>query len=672
MWYPAYVPLVRGVWKTVMHPRLLPVMPSLPVSLVVFALVGSAQTGYAQQPATPNSPNTLVANSVPQPQSGATQNLTDSENATVPVRAVRIVGSQVVSASEVETAALRTLQSPSEGLTNRTQAQVVRSLADAVRAYYTERGYTLARVVGAEVDAQGTLTLTVTEGRIRSVRVKGNSRTRTRTVQSAIALGVGDVYNEKKAAQDRTRLARLGIFADVSVAPQVGSDDEPKTKSKPAPSTGPTAPAPIPGPTNPTTDPATPVQSAPVAPPPTPTETPEQTPAPPPDATAPQPPAPATPPAEPLPEAQPIVPLPTDVGEVDLVVRVQERSTGNVAATVGYADGAGAVGFVDLSEGNLFGTAHRASLQWQRTTQSRFRDDGTVERGDSRSAFEFGYEIPSLRPGSLAFGADVYNKNTVFLPFFAGGQETIRTYERRRGVRARVGTLLGGTGGGSTTGLFLTTRRDEVGYDTIPDRVSNVPINDVLNSRGTIGAFGLQLLADGRDVVDNPARGYRHTFSFEQSARGLFGGNRAFRQFTLDLRQYTPLLIGRPNPDPKKPVPVLAARVLTGVITGDVPLSEQYFLGGFDLLRGYDLFSIRGERMILATVEGRVPLSPGLQGVVFSDAGNAWRTGQRLGARDLRASVGLGLRFLSPIGPIRLDAAYGSRFQTYVSLGQSF
>jgi outer membrane translocation and assembly module TamA len=38
----------------------------------------------------------------------------------------------------------------------------------------------------------------------------------------------------------------------------------------------------------------------------------------------------------------------------------------------------------------------------------------------------------------------------------------------------------------------------------------------------------------------------------------------------------------------------------------------------------------------------------------------------------MKASVGAGLRFLTPIGPIRLDLAYGSRLQTYVSLGQSY
>ena len=103
-----------------------------------------------------------------------------------------------------------------------------------------------------------------------------------------------------------------------------------------------------------------------------------------------------------------------------------------------------------------------------------------------------------------------------------------------------------------------------------------------------------------------------------------------------------------------------------------MPLSEQFFLGGFDMLRGYDLFSVRGDRMFLATTEVRVPMGNGLQGVVFTEVGNAWKPETDLSLSGLRSSFGIGLRFLSPIGPIRLDAAYGSRFQTYISLGQSF
>jgi outer membrane protein insertion porin family len=113
-------------------------------------------------------------------------------------------------------------------------------------------------------------------------------------------------------------------------------------------------------------------------------------------------------------------------------------------------------------------------------------------------------------------------------------------------------------------------------------------------------------------------------------------------------------------------------RLLGGFSQGDVPLSEQFFLGGFDLLRGYDLFSIRGERAALGVVETRLPLGEGLQGVIFSEVGGAWQQANRFSFNNFRASAGVGIRFLSPIGPIRLDAAYGSRLFTYISLGQSF
>jgi outer membrane translocation and assembly module TamA len=119
---------------------------------------------------------------------------------------------------------------------------------------------------------------------------------------------------------------------------------------------------------------------------------------------------------------------------------------------------------------------------------------------------------------------------------------------------------------------------------------------------------------------------------------------------------------------------VFAVRLLGGSATGGgrVPLSEQFFLGGYELLRGYDLYSIRGDRMLLASAEARIPLSAGVQGALFADAGNAWAPGARASLSDLRAGVGIGLRFLTPIGPLRLDAAYGNELKTYVSLGQAY
>jgi outer membrane protein insertion porin family len=426
------------------------------------------------------------------------------------------------------------------------------------------------------------------------------------------------------------RLGRLGIFADISVAPQVPGTPEEAPPSGENGSTG-TDRKP--------NDPPTAKQT---------TVPPETTGVPPP--------------------AQPWIPPEDAVGQIDLVIRVKDQPTVNVAATVGYADSIGAVGFLDLSENNLLGTGHRVSVEWQRSAQTAINADGTLQTTDSRSAAGFSYQIPPLGLRSIAFGLDVYNRNTVFLPYFAGGRETIRSYERRSGARVQVGKLFSDVVSG-----FLTLRRDRVGYDPIPDSL-NPPLDRLATAQGTVGALGLNLVADGRDAADAPQRGYRYEVQFERAANVL-GGDRVFSQMVVDLRQYAPVLrqTAREAPSARKTIaPVVATRLMGGHSTGDVPLSEEFFLGGFDLLRGYDLFSIRGDRFFLGSAELRVPVGPGLQAVGFTDIGTAWLPGARASLNDIKSSIGLGLRFISPIGPIRFDAAYGSRLQTYISLGQSF
>lgn len=63
-----------------------------------------------------------------------------------------------------------------------------------------------------------------------------------------------------------------------------------------------------------------------------------------------------------------------------------------------------------------------------------------------------------------------------------------------------------------------------------------------------------------------------------------------------------------------------------------------------------------------ANVELRFPLFiPDLQGVVFFDAGQVWVGRSEASLRDLATSPGVGVRYMSPIGPIRVDLGYGSR-----------
>jgi outer membrane protein insertion porin family len=342
-----------------------------------------------------------------------------------------------------------------------------------------------------------------------------------------------------------------------------------------------------------------------------------------------------------------------NIGEVDVIVRVKEANTGNVSLAMSYADQAGGlVGFVDIAEGNIAGTGQSASIQWQRVPRGRFDTQGIFRLEDTRQAFLGEYSLPVST--KTLFTVRAYNQNTVLLPQFTN-VETLRNFERRRGTTLQVGQRVGQ---GQT--LFISSRRDNVGYDPIPSFFSKpIPRLELANAEATVGTLGL--------AYQYTTPRFRHRLGIERSAK-TFGSTRDFTQTQLDLRFYQPLAAENTK---TKNTPILATRLLAGTTSGAsrLPFSEQFFLGGSDLLRGYDFFSIRGANMALASIEGRVPLGPDVQGVLFYDYGGAWKSGE---ARKFQGGIGIGARFLSPFGPIRLDLAHGKRTQTYVSLGQSF
>jgi translocation and assembly module TamA len=95
-----------------------------------------------------------------------------------------------------------------------------------------------------------------------------------------------------------------------------------------------------------------------------------------------------------------------------------------------------------------------------------------------------------------------------------------------------------------------------------------------------------------------------------------------------------------------------------------VPLSLRYFAGGDNSVRGYDYetlgprnadgYLIGGDRLLVGSVEYEHPVRRNWSVAVFADAGNAFLTNQF----DARVGAGIGARWFSPIGPIRVDVAW--------------
>ena len=196
--------------------------------------------------------------------------------------------------------------------------------------------------------------------------------------------------------------------------------------------------------------------------------------------------------------------------------------------------------------------------------------------------------------------------------------------------------------------------------------------------------FSVEYREDSRDDFLNPRRGLLAYLSLKESGF-LFMSNQEFLKFTGESRWY-------------RRIPwrsVLAFRIMGGVIwqlgsAKEVPNFERYFSGGANSVRGWSLNQLSprdaqgnvvgGLSLLESSLEIRTRLFPVLGTAIFLDGGNVG-SGQ-FDAFDfavMKWAAGAGLRYLSPIGPIRLDVAYRlsedpnvSGRQIYFSLGQAF
>jgi len=129
----------------------------------------------------------------------------------------------------------------------------------------------------------------------------------------------------------------------------------------------------------------------------------------------------------------------------------------------------------------------------------------------------------------------------------------------------------------------------------------------------------------------------------------------------------------------------------------DLPASERFFAGGDTTVRGFALdrlgtnqtlnaqgFPTGGNGLLVFNVEIRAPYWNGIGPVGFVDVGNVFGRASDVDVRDLRAAAGFGVRYLSPIGPLRVDVGFkldprtlqsGARERRaifHISLGQAF
>jgi outer membrane protein assembly complex protein YaeT len=180
-------------------------------------------------------------------------------------------------------------------------------------------------------------------------------------------------------------------------------------------------------------------------------------------------------------------------------------------------------------------------------------------------------------------------------------------------------------------------------------------------TRGTSGAVAFDVHRDTTNNVLDANQGYRLTGHLEQAGKWLWGTYN-YWEVSGEARHYT--RVARSF--------VWANRLHFGTIDalGDdasVPFFKRYFLGGASSIRGWGRFEVSplsgfglpigGLSMLEGSTEIRKPLVGKLGGVAFFDFGNVSDKSLRV-PRTLVYAVGPGLRYLTPVGPARIDFGY--------------
>ncbi len=326
-------------------------------------------------------------------------------------------------------------------------------------------------------------------------------------------------------------------------------------------------------------------------------------------------------------------------------VAVEEKSTGSLSLGVGYTTGVGPTFEFSVQEKNLVGRGQKLSLAFQYSAK--------------RKTANLSFTEPYFMDRDVSAGFDVYRS-------LSNQQKSSSFDSEETGLTLRFGYPI-------TEALRQSWR-----YSISQNKVSNVKDTASLlikaqEGNSILSEVGHTLAYDRRNSTLHPTDGYY--IRMNNSLAGL-GGNARYFKNHVSAVSYTSIREGW----------VLSFRGAAGVVNGlgeDVNITDRYFLGGSSL-RGFATAGIGprdkntndalgGELTYSGSVELLLPLGLppelGISGKLFSDFGSVTRVNPTsanvLDSGSIRSSAGVGVAWISPIGPIGLDYAVPITKESY-------
>lgn len=342
-------------------------------------------------------------------------------------------------------------------------------------------------------------------------------------------------------------------------------------------------------------------------------------------------------------------------------VEVKEKATGSFQLGAGFSSYENFILTGQIAQQNFFGWGQTLSLQVQ---WSSIRQLGQIQ-----------FVEPYFLDTRWTFAFDVYATESYYTSFNRRAVGGNMTWGYELSGLAPVWSFASHLEDMRIFGTYVNEYVSVTGY------TQNALYNQYRS--GTTSSVRLSWQWDKRDNRIIPTSGFFLTASAEfappfLAPSALFGQKtNLFSRYSLDARVYKPLVFGV----------VARARLTLGLLRNwdsdhTVPMSENYYAGGINSVRGYRMLSISptdrvpasssdpmahlveiatgGNKQLILNFELEFPLvqSAGIKGVLFADAGNVFEAGAWKDPSvpySLYKAVGFGFRWFSPMGPLRFE-----------------
>lgn len=316
---------------------------------------------------------------------------------------------------------------------------------------------------------------------------------------------------------------------------------------------------------------------------------------------------------------------------IDVEIKVKERATGFLSIGGGYSSADKFIGMAEVTQGNLFGRGQYLRLKG--------------ELGSASSFFELSFRDPWFMDRHLAFTADIYKRTREYIDYD----------KKATGL---------GFGFGKSFGEYIS---GSISYNLEKATIYNIDETAswmIKEQEGTSVTSSItpSITRDTRDNFLDPSRGSKNSLYLVLAG---FGGSNKFIKGVADSGWYFPVKFPL-----KDSTIALRGRLgyATGIFGAKLPVYERFYVGGIDTIRGLGFAEagprdengelIGGTKELIINTEYIFPLIRDikLKGLVFFDTGNSYSQDEQLGT--LRYTAGLGIRWISPMGPIRIEWGY--------------